>query len=45
MPFLLDPGFWARWLGIVFINLSLSGDNALVDSMSPYCPYSATVHG
>lgn len=33
MPFLLEPGFWARWLGIVFINLSLSGDNALVIAM------------
>jgi YjbE family integral membrane protein len=34
MAFLLDPGFWARWLGIVFINLSLSGDNALVIAMA-----------
>ena len=34
MAFLLDPGFWARWLGIVFINISLSGDNALVIAMA-----------
>ncbi len=34
MAFLLDPQFWARWLGIVFINLSLSGDNALVIAMA-----------
>jgi len=34
MAFLLDPGFWARWLRIVFINLSLSGDNALVIAMA-----------
>jgi YjbE family integral membrane protein len=34
MAVLLDPQFWARWLGIAFINLSLSGDNALVIAMA-----------
>ncbi len=34
MAFLFNPEFWARWLGIVFINLSLSGDNALVIAMA-----------
>lgn len=30
----LDPEFWARWLGIVLIDLSLAGDNALVIAMA-----------
>jgi len=34
MAFLLDPQFWARWLGIVIIDLSLAGDNALVIAMA-----------
>jgi len=31
---LIDPAFWARWLGIVIIDLSLAGDNALVIAMA-----------
>ena len=34
MAFLFNPEFWARWLGIVFIDLSLAGDNALVIAMA-----------
>jgi len=34
MDFLLNPEFWARWLGIVLIDLSLAGDNALVIAMA-----------
>jgi YjbE family integral membrane protein len=34
MKFLLHPEFWARWLGIVLIDLSLAGDNALVIAMA-----------
>ena len=34
MKFLLHPEFWARWLGIVIIDLSLAGDNALVIAMA-----------
>ena len=34
MAFLLDPEFWARWLGIVIIDLSLAGDNALVIALA-----------
>ncbi len=34
MAFLLDPEFWARWFGIVIINLLLSGDNALVIALA-----------
>ena len=34
MAFLLDPQFWARWIGIVIIDLSLAGDNALVIAMA-----------
>ena len=34
MDFLLDPGFWARWLSIVIIDLSLAGDNALVIALA-----------
>src|SRR5213078_2335701 len=30
MDALLDPEFWARWLSIVVIDLTLAGDNALV---------------
>jgi YjbE family integral membrane protein len=31
---MFDPEFWARWLGIVLIDLSLAGDNALVIAMA-----------
>lgn len=31
---LADPEFWARWLAIVVVNLSLSGDNALVIALA-----------
>ena len=31
---LLNPEFWVRWLGIVLIDLSLAGDNALVIAMA-----------
>ncbi len=34
MDFQLDLEFWARWLGIVLIDLSLAGDNALVIAMA-----------
>jgi YjbE family integral membrane protein len=34
MKFLVHPEFWARWLGIVIIDLSLAGDNALVIAMA-----------
>src|SRR5574341_106888 len=34
MGFLTDPEFWARWLGIVVLDLSLAGDNALVIAMA-----------
>src|SRR5678815_1819029 len=34
MRALLQAEFWARWLGIVFIDLSLAGDNALVIAMA-----------
>jgi YjbE family integral membrane protein len=34
MQFLIRPEFWARWLGIVLIDLSLAGDNALVIAMA-----------
>jgi len=34
MGFLLDPGFWARWLSIVVIDLTLAGDNALVIALA-----------
>jgi len=34
MKLLLHPEFWARWLGIVIIDLSLAGDNALVIAMA-----------
>lgn len=34
MGFLIDPEFWARWLGIVIIDLTLAGDNALVIALA-----------
>jgi len=34
MSVLLDPEFWARWLGIVVIDLTLAGDNALVIALA-----------
>jgi YjbE family integral membrane protein len=34
MAFLVDPGFWARWLSIVILDLTLAGDNALVIAMA-----------
>jgi YjbE family integral membrane protein len=34
MEALVQPEFWARWLGIVIIDLSLAGDNALVIAMA-----------
>lgn len=34
MTFLIRPEYWARWLGIVLIDLSLAGDNALVIAMA-----------
>ena len=34
MAFLLDPQFWGRWAGIVIIDLTLAGDNALVIAMA-----------
>ncbi len=34
MGFLTDPEFWARWLSIVIIDLTLAGDNALVIALA-----------
>jgi YjbE family integral membrane protein len=34
MVFLTDLEFWVRWLGIVVIDLSLAGDNALVIALA-----------
>jgi YjbE family integral membrane protein len=34
MDFLSDPQFWARWLSIVVIDLTLAGDNALVIALA-----------
>lgn len=34
MEFLLNPEFWARWFGIVILDLSLGGDNALVIALA-----------
>ncbi|HEY7316853.1 MAG TPA: TerC family protein [Candidatus Binatia bacterium] len=34
MSFLIPPDYLARWLGIVIIDLSLAGDNALVIAMA-----------
>jgi YjbE family integral membrane protein len=32
--FLLDPEFWARWVAIVILDLTLAGDNALVIALA-----------
>jgi YjbE family integral membrane protein len=34
MEFLTDPDFWSRWLRIVFIDLALAGDNAVVIALA-----------
>jgi YjbE family integral membrane protein len=34
MMFLVDPEFWARVLGIIVIDLTLAGDNALVIALA-----------
>jgi YjbE family integral membrane protein len=34
MDFLTDPSFWSRWLRIVFIDLALAGDNAVVIALA-----------
>jgi YjbE family integral membrane protein len=34
MAFMGDPEFWARWLSIVIIDLTLAGDNALVIALA-----------
>ena len=34
MEFLANPEFWVRWFGIVILDLSLAGDNALVIAMA-----------
>ncbi len=34
MDFLTDPTFWSRWLRIVFIDLALAGDNAVVIALA-----------
>src|SRR5947209_3848141 len=34
MSFLLNPEFWARWIGIVIIDLTLAGDNAVVIALA-----------
>jgi YjbE family integral membrane protein len=34
MESVIQPEFWIRWLGIVVIDLSLAGDNALVIAMA-----------
>jgi len=34
MIFLMDPEFWARVLGIIVIDLTLAGDNALVIALA-----------
>ena len=34
MAFLSDPEFWARWLSIVILDLTLAGDNALVIALA-----------
>src|SRR5262245_1153110 len=34
VEWLLDPEFWARLLGIVMIDLTLAGDNALVIALA-----------
>jgi YjbE family integral membrane protein len=34
LSFLTDPEFWARWVGIVLIDLALAGDNAVVIALA-----------
>src|SRR4030095_3460449 len=34
MMFLMEPEFWARVLGIIIIDLTLAGDNALVIALA-----------
>ena len=34
MPSLADPEFWARWLSIVILDITLAGDNALVIALA-----------
>jgi YjbE family integral membrane protein len=34
LGFLTDPEFWARWVGIIIIDLTLAGDNALVIALA-----------
>jgi YjbE family integral membrane protein len=34
VAWLSDPEFWARWLGIVLIDLALAGDNAVVIALA-----------
>jgi YjbE family integral membrane protein len=34
MEFLANPEFWVRWFGIVILDLSLAGDNALLIAMA-----------
>src|SRR3989442_12064048 len=34
MLFFMDPEFWARLFGIVIIDLTLAGDNALVIALA-----------
>ena len=34
MTFLIDPEFWARVFGIIIIDLTLAGDNALVIALA-----------
>ena len=34
MQFLTDPAFWARWVAIVLLDLTLAGDNALVIALA-----------
>jgi YjbE family integral membrane protein len=34
VSFLADPEFWFRWMGIVVIDLTLAGDNALVIALA-----------
>src|SRR2546427_10843780 len=34
MIFLMDPEFWARVVGIILIDLTLAGDNALVIALA-----------
>jgi YjbE family integral membrane protein len=34
VSFLTDPEFWARWVGIVLIDLALAGDNAVVIALA-----------